>query len=165
MSQASACGENEPIPKNAASSKPGFEGQFLLRTFTEKPNESHQLWLSLKDKKDKFCQNKMSSILFSVTSCSFDVVELVVGKEAGKEMDKGLATHAMQKTLWFSLILSLALSLALTLSPALFLFLWLSLSLSGSFPGTLSFSNPSFSGSLSLSGSGGRGQWIIGHGQ
>ena len=42
-------------------------------------------------------------------------MELVVGKEAGKEMDKGLATHAMQKTLWFSL----------WLFPWLFLFLWL----------------------------------------
>ena len=141
MSQASACGENEPIPKNAASSKPGFEGQFLLRTFTEKPNESHQLWLSLKDKKDKFCQNKLSSIFFASqvahlmlwswwwarrqtrdgqglgNSCNAKNSLVLSDSLSGSFSGSHSFSSSLSLSLAFSLSLSLALSLALSLSP------------------------------------------------
>ena len=146
---------------NAASTKPGFEGQFLLRTFTEKPNESHQLWLSLKDKKDKFCQNKLSSIFFASQVAHLMLWSWWWARRQTRD-GQGLGNSCNAKN---SLVLSDSLSGSFSGSHSFSSSLSLSLAFSLSLSGTLSFSNPSFSGSLSLSGSGGRGQWIIGHGQ
>ena len=116
---------------NAASTKPGFEGQFLLRTFTEKPNESHQLWLSLKDKKDKFCQNKLSSIFFASQVAHLMLWSWWWARRQAKRWTRGWQLMQCKK---------------------------LSGSLSGSFPGSFSFSG---SPPLSGTGGRGQWTWTI----